>query len=73
MSLFKLIFWGIVIYLIVKFLKGVFSISGAYNKKNGQKETPVKQSKYLVKKEDVIDAHFEEIKTEENKNSKYES
>ncbi|MEW5844457.1 MAG: hypothetical protein AB1775_14465 [Bacteroidota bacterium] len=70
MSLISLIFWGIIVYLVVKFFKGVFNISTAYNKKSMQKETPVKQSKYLVKKEDVIEAHFEEIKTQKTDNSK---
>lgn len=73
MSLFRLIFWGIIIYLIVKFFKSVFNVSAAYNKKTAQKETPVKPSKYLVKKEDVIEAHFEEIKTKETENSKDKS
>lgn len=70
MSLFRLIFWGIIVYLVMKFFKGVFNISVAYNKKNAQKQTQVKQSKYLVKQEDVIEAQFEEIKTQKSDNPK---
>ncbi len=70
MSLFRLIFLGIIVYLIMKFFKGVFNVSAAYNKKSMQKENHVKQSKYLIKKEDVIEAHFEEIKTEKSDNPK---
>lgn len=70
MSLFRLIFWGIIVYFVVKFFKGVFNISVAYNKKNAQKQTQVKQSKYLVKQEDVIEAQFEEIKTQKSDNPK---
>ncbi len=70
MSLFRLIVWGIIVYLVVKFFKGVFNISSAFNKKNMQSDTPVKQSKYMIKKDDVIEAHFEEIKTQKSENSK---
>ena len=70
MSLFKFIFMAVIVYLIVKFFKNVSRISTAYNKKNKPGETPAKQSKYLIKKDDVIEAHFEEVKTQKPDNSK---
>ncbi len=73
MSLLQIILWSILIYLLFKTAKNVMKFLTSSQPKNSSNEIKKqKKSKYSIEKEDVIDAHFEEIdstksgKTKEN-------
>lgn len=71
MTLLRLFLWLIIFYLIVRTVRNVMKIFSTQNKNTPQNEVKrQKQSKYRIEKEDVIDAHFEEIETKKNENTK---
>lgn len=73
MSLIRIILYSILIYLFFNTVKNVMRFLSSSKQKNSSGEIKKqKNSKYKIEKEDVIDAHFEEIdpmksdKTKEN-------
>ena len=73
MSFIRIILYSILIYLFYNTVKNVMRFLGSNKAKNTSGEIKKqKNSKYKIEKEDVIEAHFEEIdptksdKTKEN-------
>ena len=73
MTPLKLILYAILIYLVYNTARNVMKFLTSSQPKNSSNEIKKqKKSKYRIEKEDVIDAHFEEIdstksdKTKEN-------
>lgn len=71
MNFLRMILWGLLFYLVIKTAKNVMKIFTASKIPESKKSTfKAYRSKYNIKKEDVIDAEYEEIKSSENDNSK---
>lgn len=71
MSFLRIILWGLLFYLVIKTAKNVIQLFTANKTPESKKSTfKAYRSKYNIKKEDVIDAEYEEIKNSENDNSK---
>jgi hypothetical protein len=62
MSLLRIILWSLLIYLFYNTAKNVFRyLTSSQPKKNSNEIKQQKKTKYKIEREDVIDAHFEEI------------
>lgn len=62
MSLLRIILWSIIIYLLYNTAKNVLRFLISSKPKSDSNEIKQqKKTKYKIEKEDVIDAHFEEI------------
>lgn len=62
MSLLKIILWAIIIYLVYNTARNVMKYLTQGNSKNDSiKVKKQKKAKYNIEREDIIDAHFEEI------------
>ena len=61
MSLLRIILWSILIYLFYNMAKNVLKFFYSKPKNESNEIKKQKKSKYQIEKEDVIDAHFEEI------------
>lgn len=61
MSLLRIILWSILIYLFYNMAKNVLKFFYSKPKNDSNEIKKQKKSKYQIEKEDVIDAHFEEI------------
>ena len=62
MNLLRVILWAVLIYLVYNTVKNIMKyLSSSGNKGTSTESKPKKKSKYQIDKEDVIDAHFEEI------------
>lgn len=62
MSLLRIILWLIIIYLIYNTVKNVYRfLTSSQPKSNSNEIKQQKKTKYKIEREDVIDAHFEEI------------
>ncbi|MEW6703108.1 MAG: hypothetical protein AB1298_10390 [Bacteroidota bacterium] len=62
MSLLRIILWSIIFYLVYRTAKNLIKLffsSGSVKDENKIKRQ--KQTKYKIEKDDVIDAHFEDI------------
>ncbi len=71
MSFLRIILWGLLFYLVLKTARNVMKLFSTNNKPEAKKSTfKAYRSKYNIKKEDVIDAEYEEIKNSEPDNSK---
>jgi hypothetical protein len=71
MSLLRIILWSLIIYLVLRTVKNVAKVLG-WNKSNSPKRETVKksESKYRIKKEDVIEAEYEEITDSDSNKTK---
>lgn len=71
MGLLRIILWGLLFYLVLKTAKNIMGILAS--SKSGDKKTssfkPYK-SKYNIRKEDVIDAEYEDLSNNGIDNSK---
>jgi hypothetical protein len=71
MSFLRIVLWALLFYLVIRTAKNVMKLFSGNNKSEPKKSTfKVYRSKYNIKKEDVIDAEYEEIKNSEPDNSK---
>jgi hypothetical protein len=62
MSLLRLILWSLIFYLIFNTARNVLRfLSSSKPQKDHNEVKQQKHAKYNIEKEDVIDAHFEEI------------
>ncbi len=74
MSLLRLILWSLIFYLIFNTARNVLRfLSSNRTQKNPDEVKQQKQGKYKIEKEDVIDAHFEEIDQEKSDKQKENS
>ncbi|PKL81900.1 MAG: hypothetical protein CVV24_12895 [Ignavibacteriae bacterium HGW-Ignavibacteriae-3] len=71
MNLIRIILWAVIIYLIFSTIRNLFRYLSSAGKsgKNGETKKK-KQGKYKIEKEDVIEAHFEEIDPSKSDNQK---
>ncbi len=68
MSLLRLILWLLVFYVVIKTIGNVFKFFAAGTSNSANQNVGQKPSKYKIEKDDVIDAHFEDI--DSNKSEK---
>lgn len=74
MSLLRLILWSLIFYLIFNTARNVLRfLSSNRTQKNPDEVKQQKQGKYKIEKEDVIDAHFEEIDQDKSDKQKENS
>lgn len=74
MSFIRIILLSILIYLFYKTVKNVIKFLTSGKSKSGSNEVGrKKKSKYKIEKEDVIDAHFEEISSDKTDKQKENS
>ena len=57
-------------YIVYRISSNVMKVVRAYNAKNENEIKESTKSKYNIKKDDVIEAHFEEINPTKSDNSK---
>lgn len=71
MGLLRILLWALLFYLVLKTAKNIMSIF-ASNKNSEKKNNTFRpyKSKYNIRKEDVIDAEYEEINNNGTDNSK---
>lgn len=74
MGLLRIILWGLLFYLVIRTAKNILNLitGGKYGEKPRSTFKAYK-SKYNIKKEDVIDAEYEDIKNSEADNFKNRS
>lgn len=71
MTLFQAILWSILIYLLFNTIRNVMKfLSPGPPKTNSNEIKKQKKSKYQIEKDDVIEAHFEEIDSAKSDKSK---
>lgn len=68
MSLLRIILWSLVFYVVIKTIGNVFKFFAASAGSTSNSHVAEKPSKYSIAKDDVIEAHFEEI--DSNKSEK---
>lgn len=74
MSLLRLILWATIFYLIFNTARNVLRFLSSNKPQKEQNEVKQnKQGKYKIEKDDVIDAHFEEIDQEKSDKQKENS
>ncbi len=62
MGLLRIIIWALIFYIVYKTVRAVMKIiSESKRSANLFQSKKTKQSKLKIDKEDIIDAHFEEI------------
>jgi hypothetical protein len=74
MSLIRFILWSLLFYLVIKTVSNIYKFfvsEGTENKKVPKPNS--KKSKYNIDTKDVIEAHFEELGSEESEKSKHNS
>ena len=67
-GLLRIIIWGLIVYVVYKVAVSVMKIF-MENKRSEMEGDKVKQNKYKIDKEDIIDAKFEDISAGEKDNS----
>lgn len=74
MGLLRIILWALLFYLVLKTAKNIMGIL-ASNKTSDKKTSTFKpyKSKYNIRKEDVIDAEYEDLTNNGKDNSKNKS
>jgi hypothetical protein len=74
MALLRIILWGLLFYLVIRMAKNFMSLltSGKTVEKKKSTFKPYR-SKYNIRKEDVIDAEYEDITNVGTDNSKNKS
>jgi hypothetical protein len=70
MGLTKLIIWALLFYLVYRIIGNVMKVVRGYNAKTENEIKQNKNSKYNIKSDDVIEAHFEEINSTTSSKSK---
>ena len=68
-KLISIFIWGILFFLAFRAIKYIIQLVGGGEKKEGTFKTQ-KDSKINIKKEDIIEADFEEIKEKDSDKSK---
>jgi hypothetical protein len=74
MTLLRMILWGLLFYLVIRTAKNIFKLFTSNKNSEKLKSTfkPYK-SKYNIRKEDVIDAEYEDLTNRGTDNSKKQS
>jgi len=72
MALLRFILYSIIFYVVVKTIRSVMNYLSP-NKNKPRNNVNTAPSKYKIDKEDVIEAHFEELDSEKSENSKDKS
>ena len=67
-GLLRIIIWGLIVYVVYKVAVSIMKIF-MENKRSEMEGDKVKQNKYKIDKEDIIDAKFEDISAGEKDNS----
>jgi hypothetical protein len=70
MSFIRFVIWTLLFFLVYRIIGNVMKVVRGYNAKTKNEVKPNKNSKYQIKKDDVIDAHFEEINSKNSDKSK---
>jgi len=73
MSLLRLILWSLLFYLGFRVIKNVMNYLAPNKTNPPPKNVNTVHSKYKIDKEDVIEAHFEELDSAKSENSKDKS
>jgi hypothetical protein len=73
MSLLRLILWSLVFYVVIKTISNVFKFFAASTSSPSNSNTMGRPSKYTIGKDDVIEAHFEEIDSNKSEKPKENS
>ncbi|MEW6508591.1 MAG: hypothetical protein AB1432_12700 [Bacteroidota bacterium] len=74
MTLLRMILWGLLFYLVIRTAKNIINLFTSNRNSEKLKSTfkPYK-SKYNIRKEDVIDAEYEDLTNRGTDNSKKQS
>lgn len=70
MSLLRLILWSLIFYLIIRTIKNVMNFLAPNKNNPPKKDVNTTSSKYKIDKEDVIEAHFEDLNSAKSENPK---
>lgn len=85
--MFRIILWTIIIYFVFKFIGRIFRyLTGQFSQQNQNLNgnarynepkfhnngNETNKTHYKIDEKDIVDAHFEEIKPDENKSTKDE-
>lgn len=70
MGFIRLIIWVLLFYVVYRIIGNVMKVVRGYNEKTENEIKQNKNSKYQIKKDDVIEAHFEEISSKTTDKSK---
>lgn len=73
MSLLRFILWSLIFYLVIKTIKNVMNYLSPNKNNPSKKNVDTTHSKYKIDKEDVIEAHFEELDSAKSENPKEKS
>ena len=73
MSMARLIIWILLFYIVYRIANNVMKIVRGYNSKTEAEKKEHKKTKYNIAKDDVIEAHFEDINTNKSDKSKENS
>jgi hypothetical protein len=73
MSLLRFILWSLVFYVIYKTVANIFKFFSAAPQSSSAPNVSSKPSKYNIGKEDVIEAHFEDIDSNKSEQPKENS
>jgi len=73
MSLLRFILWSLIFYLVLRTIKNVMNFLSPNKNNPPKKNVNTTPSKYKIDKEDVIEAHFEELDSTKSENPKEKS
>jgi len=73
MTLLRFILWSLIFYLVFRTIKNVMSFLTSNKNNPPAKKVNTTASKYKIDKEDVIEAHFEELDSTKSENPKEKS
>ena len=68
-----MIIWILLFYIVYRIANNVMKIVRGYNSKTEIEKKQQKKSKYNIAKDDVIEAHFEDINSNKSDKSKEHS
>ena len=70
MSLLKFILYSLLFYLVIRTIKNVMNFLAPNRNTPPKKNVNTASSKYKIDKEDVIEAHFEDLNSPKSENPK---
>ncbi len=70
MSLLRFILYSMIFYLVLRTIKNVINYLAPKKNNSDKKNVNPAPSKYKIEKEDVIEAHFEELNSAKSENPK---
>ena len=73
MSLLRFILYSLIFYLVLRTIKNVINFFTLNKGNTPKKNVDTTSSKYKIDKEDVIEAHFEELDSAKSENPKEKS